>query len=187
MNAGFSGVGQAFAMRNCDAFFTSTGAIRLAAEGKANPSQAPTLYERTEKMVKDVKADAGKYGRDIEVYTQGQVICRPTQREAEEYHHYVNVENADWLAIERMMALRHVTPENTPPEEYAAKRQMQAVSGVGGYPFVGTPDKIAEEFASIARAGARGIAVSFVNFLNEVPYYCDEVLPRLARLGLRQA
>jgi hypothetical protein len=31
----------------------------------------------------------------------------------------------------------------------------------------------------------RGIAVSFVNYLAEVPYFCDEVLPRLARLGIR--
>ncbi len=31
MNAGHSGAGQAFAMRNCDAFFTSTGVTRLAA------------------------------------------------------------------------------------------------------------------------------------------------------------
>jgi hypothetical protein len=27
--------------------------------------------------------------------------------------------------------------------------------------------------------------VSFVNYLNDVPYFCDEVLPRLVRMGLR--
>jgi len=53
------------------------------------------------------------------------------------------------------------------------------VSGVGGYPFVGTPDKVAEEFANIARAGVRGIAISFVNYLSDVPYFYAEVLPRL--------
>jgi hypothetical protein len=31
-----------------------------------------------------------------------------------------------------------------------------------------------------------GIAVSFVNYLNELPYFCDEVLPRLVRLGVRE-
>ena len=30
-----------------------------------------------------------------------------------------------------------------------------------------------------------GIAVSFVNYLKEVPYFCGEVLPRLKRMGLR--
>ena len=65
-------------------------------------------------------------------------------------------------------------------------RSLQAVSGVGGFPFVGTPDKVAQEFADIGRAGVRGIAVSFVNYLNELPYFRDEVLPRMARLGVRE-
>jgi dimethylsulfone monooxygenase len=34
--------------------------------------------------------------------------------------------------------------------------------------------------------GLRGIAVSFVNYLDELPYFCAEVLPRLEQAGLRQ-
>jgi hypothetical protein len=44
---------------------------------------------------------------------------------------------------------------------------------------------VVEEFAAIGRAGVRGIAVSFVNYLSEAPYFCAEVLPRLARMGFR--
>jgi alkanesulfonate monooxygenase SsuD/methylene tetrahydromethanopterin reductase-like flavin-dependent oxidoreductase (luciferase family) len=62
---------------------------------------------------------------------------------------------------------------------------LQASSGIGGYPFVGSPDEIATEFANHSLAGFRGLAVSFVNYLNDVPYFCDEVLPRLAKMGLR--
>ena len=141
----------------------------------------------TAQKVAAVKAEGEKFDRDIEVYTQGQVICRPTQQEAEDYHHYANVENADWAAVERMMELRGVTPQNTPQAEYAAKRMQQAVSGIGGNPYVGSPDKVAEQFANLGRAGVRGIAVSFVNYLDDVPYFCAEVLPRLARMGLRQS
>jgi alkanesulfonate monooxygenase SsuD/methylene tetrahydromethanopterin reductase-like flavin-dependent oxidoreductase (luciferase family) len=172
MNAGSSGAGQAFALRNCDAFFTATGASRASLEGMA-------------KKVQEVKAEAGKLGRAIEVYTIGQVICRPTQQEAEDYHHYANVEHADWGAIERMMALRNITPQNTPAEEYATKRKFFASHSIGGYPFVGTPDKVAEELAIVSHAGVRGIAISFVNYLDDLPYFRDEVLPRLARMGLR--
>ena len=92
---------------------------------------------------------------------------------------------ADWGAIEQMLALKNITPQNTAADEFAAKRTMLASSGIGGYPFVGTPDKIAAEFANHGRAGFRGLAVSFVNYLNDVPYFCAEVLPRLARMGLR--
>lgn len=172
MNAGSSEAGKTFAMRNCDAFFTATGASRSSLDGVAA-------------RVQEVKTEAAKIGREIEVYTIGQVICRPTQKEAEEYHHHANVENADWPAIERMLALRGIRRDNTPVEDYAAKRKFFASHSIGGYPFVGTPDRIAEELAIVSRAGVRGIAVSFVNYVKELPYFRDEVLPRLARMGLR--
>jgi alkanesulfonate monooxygenase SsuD/methylene tetrahydromethanopterin reductase-like flavin-dependent oxidoreductase (luciferase family) len=187
MNAGSSGAGQSFAMRNCDAFFTSTGNARLAVAGTADAVIDSKAFEQILKRVNEIKADGQRYGRAIDVYTQGQVICRPTQKEAEDYHHYANVENADWVAIDGMLALKNITARNTEPKEFAAKRMMQASSGVGGYPFVGTPDKVAMEFASLSRAGLRGIAVSFVNYLRDVPYFCAEVLPRLTRMGLRDA
>ena len=172
MNAGSSPAGQAFALRNCDAFFTTTGAARKSLDGVAG-------------RVTEVKAQAGAIGREIEVYTVGQVICRPTQKEADEYHQYANVENADWGAIERMMELRNLTRKTLSAEEFAERRRYFAANAIGGYPFVGTPDKIADELAIISRAGVRGIGLSFVNYLAEVPYFCDGVLPRLARMGAR--
>ncbi len=133
-----------------------------------------------------MKRAARAYGHDVEVFTVGQVICRPTQREADDYYRHANIEHADWGAIERMLELRGITPRNTAPEDYAARRQYFAANAVGGLPFVGTPDRVAEQLAIISRAGLRGIAVSFVNFLADLPYFCDEVLPRLARMGLRE-
>lgn len=186
MNAGQSGTGQAFAMRNCDAFFTSTSGARLAVAGTSQAMDQNKVFELIVKQVSDIKAEGHKFGREIEVYTQGQVICRPTQKEAEDYYHHVNVKSADWGAIDQMLALKNITPQNTSADVFAGKRSMMASHGVGGYPFVGTPDRIADEFANLGRAGFRGLAVSFVNYLNEVPYFCAEVLPRLARMGLRE-
>jgi dimethylsulfone monooxygenase len=185
MNAGQSASGQAFAMRNCDAFFTSTSKARLRAAGAAETEDDEKVFQGIVKQVSDIKAEGRKLGREIEVYTQGQVICRPTQREAEEYRYYSNLECADWEAIDQMLALKNVTPQNTAADEFAAKRRMMALHGIGGHRFMGTPDKVASEFAALARAGFRGLAVSFVNYLNEAPYFCAEVLPRLAKIGLR--
>ena len=36
-----------------------------------------------------------------------------------------------------------------------------------------------------AKPACTASALSFVNYLNEVPYFCDEVLPRLVRKGVR--
>jgi dimethylsulfone monooxygenase len=172
MNAGSSDVGQAYAVRNCDAFFVATAGSRTSLAGNAA-------------KVEQVKAAANQLGREIEVYTVGQVICRPTQKEADEYYRHVNIDSADWAAIDGMLANRKITPQTIPAEEYDLKRRYFAANAVGGYPFVGTPDRIAEELGFISKAGVRGIGLSFVNFLNEVPYFCDEVLPRLVHQGVR--
>ena len=41
--------------------------------------------------------------------------------------------------------------------------------------------RLRKNWHRLPSAGVRGIAVSFVNFLEELPYFCDEVLPRLVR------
>jgi len=173
MNAGSSKTGQAFALRNCDAFFTATAASRTSLQGTADKVTA-------------VKSEARGLGRDIEVYTVGQVVCRPTHQAAADYYRHAVIENADWGAVDGMLALKDITPQTVGAEEYAAKRRYFAANAIGGYPFVGTPDAVAEELANISTAGVRGIAVSFVNYLDELPYFCTEVLPRLQRRGLRE-
>ena len=107
------------------------------------------------KKVEEVKAQARGFGREVEVYTVGQVICRPTQKEAEDYHHHANVEHADWAAVERMLALRNITRKNLSAEEYEAKRKFFASVSIGGFPYVGTPDKVAEELAILSRVSGR--------------------------------
>jgi dimethylsulfone monooxygenase len=172
MNAGSSDVGQAFALRNCDAFFVATAGSRKSLDGNA-------------KKVAEIKSAAQAHGREIEVFTVGQVICRPSQQEAEDYYRHAIIENADWGAIDGMLANKSITPQTIPPEEYEQKRRYFASHAIGGYPFVGTPDRVAEELEIISRAGMRGIALSFVNYLDELPYFCAEVLPRLVKLGAR--
>ena len=174
MNAGSSPTGQAFALRNCDAYFTAS-------------SQSKVSVEATARYVDEIKADARTIGREIDIYTVGLVVCRPTQQEADDYYKHAIIDSADWGAIDGMLANRNVTPTNFSPEEFAKKRFAFAARAVGGYPFVGTPAKLAQEFADFSRGGVRGIAFSFVNYLAEFPYFRDEVMPRLVELGVREA
>ena len=172
MNAGSTPAGRSFALRNCDAFFTAT-------------SDSRTSVEAMTQLVDGVKAEAAKFGREIEVYTIGQVVCRPTQKEAEDYYRYAIIEQADWGAIDGMLAVKDITPEKVGPVEFQKKREYFASRAIGGYPFVGTPDHIAQEFAILSQAGVRGIAFSLINYLDELPYLRDELLPRLMRAGVR--
>jgi FMNH2-dependent dimethyl sulfone monooxygenase len=170
MNAGASPTGQAFAIRNCDALFSN---IRNGMS-----------VEETAAHVKHVRALARQGGREIDVYTVGVVTCRPTAREAADYWRHAIVDNADWRAVDNILAMRNTTPETHGEEEFERIRNHQA-NGMGGLPLIGDPDAVAEQMAQLAAAGLTGIGISFVNYLDELPYFCAEVLPRLARLGLR--
>jgi dimethylsulfone monooxygenase len=169
MNAGTSATGQAFAIANCDGLFVSTSLQALDA---------------AEQIVRRVKDDARAQSRELDVFTAGVVTCRATRKEAEEYDYYATVENADVGAIDHILAMRGVTPDKHSAEEFTTLRRKQAY-GMGGVRLVGTPDDVARDIAALSQAGIAGIALSFVHYIDELPYFCAEVLPRLERLGLR--
>jgi FMNH2-dependent dimethyl sulfone monooxygenase len=50
---------------------------------------------------------------------------------------------------------------------------------------IGDPDAVVSEFARLRSSGLDGLAINFVDYLKELPYFSAEVLPRLERLGLR--
>ena len=129
------------------------------------------------------KALAAQGGRQIDVYTVGLVTCRRTSREADEYYRHWAIDSADWAAVDGILAMRGVTREVF-PDDFEERRRHQANS-MGGVPIVGDPDVVARELAELAAAGARGIALSFVNYLDELSLFRDEVLPRLETMGLR--
>jgi dimethylsulfone monooxygenase len=170
MNAGASPTGQAFAIRNCDAFFLQA---------------SRTSVDETAKRVIAAKTSAKEQGREIGVYTVGVVTCKPTKKEAEEYYHHCIVEHADWSAVDGILALKNISPQTVPMEEFLTTRNQYA-QGMGGLPIVGDPDHVAEQLANLSKAGLTGAAVSLVNYIDELPYFCDEVLPRLERAGLRE-
>ena len=172
MNAGSSGTGQAFALRNCDAFFTASGATRTSLEGDGKKGRGGEARGAT----------MGPRRRGVHRRT-GDLPPEPTRgrRLLSARQHRQRRLGRDRA---HAGAAQHHAAEHA-PEDYAAKRHYFAANAVGGYPFVGTPDRVADELATISRAGLRGIAVSFVNYLAELPYFCAEVLPRLARMGLR--
>jgi FMNH2-dependent dimethyl sulfone monooxygenase len=169
INAGQSDAGRAFAMRCCNGFFTN---FREAGVEKATA------------FVEAFKAEARSKGRDIDVYTQGHVVCRPTRKEAEEYFRYVTTEGADYEAVEEILRLKNVTRENTP--DFDQRVKALPPNNVG-YAIIGSPDDVAEKFARIHGAGISGIAFSLVNYVLELPFLIQEVLPRLERMGLRTA
>ena len=169
MNAGASPNGREFALKNCDAFFTSA---------------SRTSTQETRKKVSSIKKQAASYGKGIDVYTVGVVTCRPTNKEAEEYYQYVAVECADWNAVRDILALKNISPESVGQEEYD-KQRTQYANGMGGLPIVGDPDYVSNTLVDLVKSGLSGIGISMVNYLDELPFLAQEVLPRLEKVGIR--
>lgn len=169
MNAGSSDQGRDFAARNCDFLFTVM--VDLAS-GRETVSE----WRRRAREA---------YGRELGVFTTTYVVCRPTTAEAAAYHHYYAVEQADHDAVERLMALMGMHAQSFPKDMIEALRTNFA-AGHGVYPLIGDPDTVADEIARIAEAGFGGASIAFVNYLDELPYFVQEVLPRLEARGLRR-
>ena len=126
-----------------------------------------------------------QHGREIGVYTVGVITCRRTRQEAEEYYRHVILDNADFAAIDSILAMKNITPETKGREEFERQRRFYA-NGMGGLPIIGDADEVARTLADLSHAGVTGIGMSLINYLDELPLFCEEVLPRLARLGLRE-
>jgi FMNH2-dependent dimethyl sulfone monooxygenase len=167
MNAAASDVGRGFALRHCHGFFTSFREFDV---------------QKSTGIVKSIKEEARCIGREIDVYTQGHIVCRPTRAEAEDYFRYFTTEAADFEAIETILALKGITRENTP--DYEERRKAIPLMNIG-YPIIGSPDDVADKLARIHGAGISGIAFSLVNYVSELPLLVEEVLPRLERMGVR--
>ena len=148
--------------------------------------QVPALLE-------DVRQHMARYQRQIGVFTMGHVVCRPTRREAEEFFHYFAEEMAD-TAGQAYYRNNRGAVVGTPGQQIARPFENRFTregrfkfdgAYPGSYPFVGTPDDIADEMARMSATGLSGCTIAFLDYLKEIPYFVQEVLPRLERLGLR--
>jgi len=180
MSAGISSAGREFAARAADILFTSL----------------PSL-EETPQLIRSVQQAAAQYGRATEVYTQTQVVCRPTRKEAEDFYRYFADELADEeaLAYFRRQKLTMVGKSageyqhyQQPPAKSSAEAAGKPYPGIfpGMLPIVGSPDDVVEKFKQVSATGIAGSALVFLNYLSEMPYFVQEVLPRMERAGLRE-
>ncbi len=130
--------------------------------------------------VADIAARAEEKGRQVGVYTVCHVVCRETQAEAQDYYTRYAITMADHAAVDQHMAGKKEFSQSHDRDAYDRYRQRFA-GGAGSYPLIGTPEKIAGDMIAISNQGYAGIALSFVNYTQELAYFCDRVLPILKK------
>ena len=63
--------------------------------------------------------------------------------------------------------------------------RQRAGGGNGAYPIVGNPDTVAAKLLMLHGAGIDAFAMGFANYVEHLPYFRDEVLPRLESARVR--
>jgi dimethylsulfone monooxygenase len=166
VNAAGSGEGREFAVRNANFLFTP--AIDLS---------------RSETEIADIKDRAQKAGRQVDVLTFSHCVCRPTEAEARDYYKYY-VERSDWQSVDYVMKMQFATAQSFPHDLLALIKERMA-AGHGGFPLIGSPEQVADGLEALQKAGFSGTTLSFVNYVDELPYFVEAVLPILERRGVR--
>ena len=167
MSAASSPAGRAFAMKTSDLLVTVLG---VAGEGLA-PVSALSAQRKAE-------------GRPLQIITTTHVVCRETDREAEDYYRHYAVDNADTEAVDYHMNMSRKN-RHLDTEQIFNERKRYA-GGLSSHPLIGSPETITEELVRLHAEGIDGVTLSFVNFRDELPFFIERVLPLLKQAGLRQ-
>jgi alkanesulfonate monooxygenase SsuD/methylene tetrahydromethanopterin reductase-like flavin-dependent oxidoreductase (luciferase family) len=166
MSAGSSPTGRAFAARHADCLF-----MVIADEANVAGEVAAIRAGRS----------------DLGIFASGHLLCRATAQETRDYYHYVVHEKGDWEAAEAAIRRRIAGDGRSLPQEKLKTMMERFISGGGTFPVIGSYDEVATTLKRLSDAGLDGMALASVNYLREMPAIRDEILPRLERLGLRQA
>jgi FMNH2-dependent dimethyl sulfone monooxygenase len=166
LNAGNSPAGIDFSARYVDFNFATVDTLENAA--------------RYSHAVKD-RARA-EYQRDIGVMTYAFVICRDTEKEANEVKQAI-LDAGDYEGAKNIMSVLGM--ESASFQEQIRQYQERFILGWGGYPIIGTPEQVVSQLQSLSDAGMDGVILGFLDYHEEMAHFAERVLPQMKQAGLR--
>ena len=145
-------------------------------------SESPASIRRQVEEYKQLARE--EFGREVQVWTNSMVMQRDTQAEADAYYHHCLVENEDKASVDAWMKMQQEHARLMSPEALQAFRLRMAGSG-GGFPLVGSAERIAERLEMLSGAGLDGILLTWVDPVDGIERFARDVLPLMERAGLR--
>jgi len=170
MSAGNSERGQDFAAKHADLNFVVAG----------TPDAAGEIARNVKQLARE------KYGRDIQVFGQGYIVCRDTEAEAIAYRdHYVK-ERGDWPGVRNLLDTLVPNSESALGEGWESMA-ANLIAGYGAMPLVGTPEQVVAGMKALSDAGLDGITISWVDYLAGIEQYDKVLRPMLIEAGIRNS
>lgn len=162
MSAAFSEKGRNFAAKNCDSLITMFSS-----------------YDSAKKQTKSIKMNARKHGNKIKVYGLVHVVCRKTDDEAIKYYDKYASKMADKSAINNFISILNKGNSNSVLSSLQKSQMKKMAGGIGSFPVIGCPKSIIEQINKLKLSGLDGIAIGFVNYQDELPFFIKKVLKNI--------
>ena len=171
VNAASSGAGLDYAAKHSDLIFITSPA-------GADPEQACEALPAHNARIKGL---ARNYRREVKTIINPHVICRPTEQEARAAYAAI-LEHEDTVAADNFVR----TFQSGDTASWRGHTRAQWVIG-GNVHLVGTPAQIVEWFGRLHEAGCDGVQVNFFDYLPDLEYFGQEVIPLMREAGLRHS
>jgi len=171
MNAGGSGAGRHFAAKYCDMAFTRM-------KGHEDAAVKAAIDD-----IRDLARD--EYKRDLQVWANSYCVIGDTEADARKFLDYYVREKGDWVAADNLTRINNIQTQSLPAAA-VEKFKYHFIAGFGGYPFVGTPQQIADQMVNLSRMGMDGVVLSWPRYEEGLARFIAEVVPLLEQAGLRR-
>ena len=162
MSAAFSPQGRLFAAKNVNSIITMF-----------------SNYESLKKQIKNIKREAKKHKNNIKVYGLVHIVCRKTDKIAEEYYEKYASKLADKEAILNFISILNKSNKSSVLASLQKSQVKKMAGGIGSYPIIGSPMSVRKQINNLKKIGLDGIAMGFVNFKDELPYFIKNVYNKI--------
>lgn len=169
VNAASSSAGQGYAARHSDLIFVTSPA---GADLDAACEALPSLNAR-------IKEGARAEGRDIRTLINPHIICRETEAEAKAQYNAI-LKGQDAVAGDNFYA------SMVGGDQSSWKNSLREQWAIGGnVHIVGSPEQVVEGLSRLRKAGCDGVQVNFFDFLPDLEFFGERVIPLMYEAGLR--
>lgn len=143
-------------------------------------------YDHLREHSRKLRMQAAEVGnRHVGLVSVSLIICRETEAEAKRYYQHLR-DNADLVAARRLAVSSGMNIDAVPADQQEEALRDIAMSA-GSVPLIGTPEQIAEQIKQLRAAGVDALFLGFHDYIKELPFFAERVLPLLEQMGVRRA
>ena len=126
-----------------------------------------------------------QYGREMQIFGQAYIVCRETEKEAQDFLREYVYDRGDWEGVRNLLDVLIPNSHSALGDGWESMA-ANLIAGYGAIPLVGTAEQIIDGMLAFSAAGLDGITLSWVNYDEGLREFHDTLLPMMKQAGLRE-